>query len=92
MVLIVEAIDPPEAQVILAWGNGTASVSPADLRRLWSDWYRGRGHVVEGMSQVTLPADGGLSGSSRLQPDGTLVITLTRFGETSRTIMTRAQP
>ena len=88
-ILVVEAIDPPNALVIVAWGNGTAGAGAAHPGRLLSDWQRGRGHFVEGTLQVS--HDSGTA-IYRLQPDDTLAATQTRFGETSRTTMTRAQP
>jgi putative tryptophan/tyrosine transport system substrate-binding protein len=89
--LVVEAIDPPHAQVILAWGNGTVGAGTAHSRRLLSNWQRLRGKFVEGTLQMSFP--NGITEIYRLQPDGTLAATNTwRGGEVSRATMTRAQP
>src|SRR5262249_18877162 len=89
--LVVEAIDPPHAQVILAWGNGTVGAGTAHPRRLLSNWQRLRGKFVEGTLQMPFP--NGITEIYRLQPDGTLAATNTwRGGEVSRATMTRAQP
>ena len=88
-ILVVEAIDPPHALVIVAWGNGTVGAGTAHPRRVLSDWQRLRGQFVEGALQVSLP--GGGTWSYRLQPDGTLAATQTWHGEVSHATMTRAQ-
>jgi len=87
LIVIVEAIDPPHARLINAWGNGTEGVGTAHPRRVLSNWHRVRGQFVEGTLQVSLP---NATGSYRLQPDGTLAATLTWRGKTSRATMTRA--
>ena len=58
-------------------------------QRFLSDWYRLRGQFVEGTLQVTRPR--GATLIYRLQPDGTLAVTLTWRGEVSHATMTRAQ-
>jgi putative ABC transport system substrate-binding protein len=87
-ILVIEAIDPPYALVINAWGNGTQEASTARPTRVLSDWFRVRGQFVEGTLQVSGP--GSATWSYRRQPDGTLVATLTRRGAVSRATMTRA--
>ena len=87
-ILVVEAIDPPHALVIVAWGNGTVGAGTAHPRRVLSNWHRLRGQFVEGTLQVSLPGGGTLS--YRLQPDGTLAATQTWHGEVSHATMTRA--
>ena len=57
-ILVVEAIDPPHALVIVAWGNGTVGAGTAHPRRVLSDWQRLRGQFVEGTLQVSLPGGG----------------------------------
>jgi hypothetical protein len=88
-ILVVEAIDPPHALVIVASGNGIAGAGTAHPQRLPSDWQRLRGQFVEGVLQVSLP--GGGTWSYRLQPDGTLSATQTWHGEGSHATMTRMQ-
>jgi len=90
LILIVEAINPPQALVILAWGNGIEGADTAHPRRVLSNWSRVRGQFVEGTLQVSLP--GGTTWIYRLQSDGTLAATLTQLGEAFHTIMTRVQP
>src|SRR5262245_47459147 len=85
---VVEAIDPPHALIIVAWGNGTVGAGTANPRQLPSDWNRLRGKFVEGTLQASLP--GGATLSYRLQPDGTLIATQTWHGEVSHATMTRA--
>ena len=83
LIVVVEAIDPPHALVIVAWGNGTVGAGTAHPRRVLSNWFRVRGQFVEGTLQVSLP--GGGTWSYRLQPDGTLAATLTwRSGGVTR--------
>lgn len=89
-ILVVEAIDPPQALVIRAWGNGTVGVGTAQPRRVLSNWQRQRGKFVESTLQVSPPS--GTTFIYRLQPDGTLAATRTWRGETSHATMTRAQP
>jgi putative ABC transport system substrate-binding protein len=88
-ILVVEAIDPPHALVIVAWGNGTVGAGTANPRRILSDWQRLRGKFVEGTLQVSLP--GGATLIYRLQPGGTLAATQTWHGEVSHATMTRVQ-
>jgi putative ABC transport system substrate-binding protein len=88
-ILVVEAIDPPHALLINAWGNGTAGAGTANLQRVPSDWQRLRGQFVEGTLQVSLPS--GATLSYRLQPDGTLAATQTWHGKVSHATMTRVQ-
>jgi len=89
LIVVVETIDPPQALVIVAWGNGTVGAGTATPLRVPSDWQRLRGQFVEGTLQVSLP--GGATLSYRLQPDGTLAATQTWRGEVSRATMTRMQ-
>ena len=89
-IVVVEAIDPPHARLINAWGNGTAGVGTANLRPVMSNWFRVRGQFVESTLQVSLPD--GRTLSYRLQPDGTLALTVTWRGAVSHATMTRAQP
>jgi putative tryptophan/tyrosine transport system substrate-binding protein len=89
-ILVVEAIDPPHALVIVASGNGIVGAGTAHPRRVLSNWQRLRGQFVEGALQISLP--GGGTWSYRLQPDGTLAATQTWHGEVSHTTMTRAEP
>ena len=88
LIAVVEAIDPPQALIIVAWGNGIVGAGTAHPRRVPSDWQRLRGQFVEGTLQVSLP--GGATLSYRLQPDGTLAATQTWHGEVSHATMTRA--
>ena len=88
-ILIVEAIDPPQALVIVAWGNITFGAGTALAGRMLSTWKRERGTFIEGTLQVSY---GGYTSSYRLQPDGTLAATATWRNAISRATMTRAQP
>jgi hypothetical protein len=84
----VEAIDPPHAQVIYAEGSDTVGAGTTHQQRILSNWFRLRGHFVEGALQVT-----GLGGGIfryRRQPDGMLAVTLTWLGAVLRATMTRA--
>jgi putative ABC transport system substrate-binding protein len=87
-ILVVEAIDPPHTQVICAWSNGITGAGTPPQRQLLSNWFRLRGQFVEGALQVTGP--GGGIFRYRLQPDGTLAVTLTWRVAVSRATMTRA--
>jgi hypothetical protein len=87
-ILIVEAIDPPQARVIFAVGNGTLGAGTAHPQRLRSVLRREHGTFVEGTLQVSY---GSYTASYRLQPDGTLAATANWRGETSRATMRRAQ-
>jgi putative ABC transport system substrate-binding protein len=89
LIVVVEAIDPPHALLINAWGNGTVGADTTHPRPVLSDWYRVHGQFVEGTLQVSLPD--GRTLSYRLQPDGTLGVTRTWHGEISRATMTRVQ-
>jgi putative tryptophan/tyrosine transport system substrate-binding protein len=88
LIVVVEAIDPPHALVIVAWGNGTMGAGTANPLRVSSDWQRLRGQFVEGTLQVSLP--GGATLSYRLQPDGTLAAMQTWRSEVSHATMRRA--
>jgi hypothetical protein len=88
-ILVVEAIDPPHALLIVAAGNGIVGAGTAHPQRVPSDWQRLRGQFVEGTLQVSLP--GGATLSYRRQPDGTLAAMQTWRGEVSRASMTRVQ-
>jgi hypothetical protein len=55
LIVVVEAIDPPHALLINAWGNGTVGASTARPRRVLSNWLRVRGQFVEGALHVSLP-------------------------------------
>jgi len=88
LIVVVEAIDPPDARVIVAWGNGSVGAGTANPRPVPSDWQRLRGKFVEGALQVSLP--GGGTWSYRRQPDGTLAATQTWGGDVSHVTMTRA--
>jgi hypothetical protein len=46
LILIIEAIDPPQALVISAWGNGTPGTGTADPYRILSNWQQGRTSAV----------------------------------------------
>jgi putative ABC transport system substrate-binding protein len=87
-ILVVEAIDPPHAQVIYAEGNDTVGAGTTHQQRLLSNWFRLRGQFVEGTLQVI--GLGGGTSSYRRQPDGTLAVTQTWLGAVSRSTMTRA--
>jgi putative ABC transport system substrate-binding protein len=87
-IVVVEAIDPPHALLINAWSNGTVGVGTAHPRPALSNWFRVRGQFVEGALQVSLP-DGRIL-SYRLQPDGTLAVTVHARGAASHATMTRA--
>ena len=87
MILIVEAIDPPYAQVIRAWGNGTVGADTAQPRRVLSNWLRLRGQFVEGTLKVSL---GGATVIYRRQPDGTLAMTVHARDGVSHMTVTRA--
>ena len=87
-ILVVEAIDPPHAQVIFAEGHDTVGAGTAHQVRIPSNWFRLRGQFVEGTLQVTGP--GGGIFKYRRQQDGTLAVTLTWLGAVSRSSMTRA--
>ena len=87
-ILVVEAIDPPHAQVIYAEGHDTVGAGTTHQRQLLSNWFRLRGQFVEGVLQMTGP--GGGIFRYRRQPDGTLAVTLTWLGAVSRATMTRA--
>ena len=89
LIVVVEAIDPPHALLIIAWGNGTMGTSTANPRPVLSNWVRLRGQFIEGTLQVSLPD--GRTLSYRLQPDGTLAATHTWHGAMSRATMTRVQ-
>jgi hypothetical protein len=88
LIVVVEAIDPPHARLINAWDNGTVGAGTAHPRRVLSNWFRLRGQFVEGTLQVSLPD--GRTLSYRLQPDGTLAVTVPSRSEVSRVTMTRA--
>jgi putative ABC transport system substrate-binding protein len=87
-ILVVEAIDPPHAQVIYAEGHDTVGTGTTHQQRLLSNWFRLRGQFVEGALQVI--GLGGGTSSYRRQPDGTLAVTQTWLGGVSRATMTRA--
>ena len=74
LIVVVEAIDPPHALLINAWGNGTVgrhgTPAAGPVKLVPCAWA-----FVEGALQVSLP--GGGTWSYRLQPDGTLAATLT---------------
>jgi putative ABC transport system substrate-binding protein len=89
LIVVVEAIDPPHALLINAWGNGTVGAGTAHPRPVLSNWFRVRGQFVEGALQVSLP--GGGTWSYRRQPDGTLVATLTLRSVVSHVTLTRVQ-
>jgi ABC-type uncharacterized transport system substrate-binding protein len=89
LIVVVEAIDPPHARLINAWGNGTVGAGTAHPQRVLSNWFRVRGQFVEGTLQVSGPGGGTLS--YRRQPDSTLAATLTMGGAVSHATMTRAQ-
>jgi putative ABC transport system substrate-binding protein len=89
LIVVVEAIDPPHARLINAWGNGIVGAGTANPRPVLSNWFRVRGQFVEGTLQVSLPD--GRTLSYRLQPDGTLAVTVHSRGEASRATMTRVQ-
>jgi putative ABC transport system substrate-binding protein len=89
LIVVVEAIDPPHALLINAWGNGTVGAGTAHPRPVLSNWFRVRGQFVEGALQVSLP--GGGTWSYRRQPDGTLAATLTLPSGVSHVTMTRVQ-
>jgi hypothetical protein len=89
LIVVVEAIDPPHARLINAWGNGTVGAGTAHPRPVLSNWFRVRGQFVESTLQVSLPD--GRTLSYRLQPDGTLAVTVHSRGEVSRATMTRVQ-
>jgi len=86
-ILVVEAIDPPHALVLLAWGNGIAGAGTGNPRRILSNWYRVRGQFAEGTLQVSF---GGTTVTYRLQPDGTLAMTVHSRDRVSHVTMTRA--
>src|SRR5262249_9137183 len=86
-ILVVEAIDPPHAQVIYAEGNDTVGAGTTHQQRLLSNWFHLRGQFVEGTLQVI--GLGGGPSSARRQPDGTLAVTQTWLGAVSRSTMTR---
>jgi ABC transporter substrate binding protein len=88
-ILVAEAIDPPHALLIVAWGNGTMGAGTANPQHVPSDWQRLRGKFVEGTLRVSLP--GGATLSYRLQPDGTLAATQAWHGKVSHATMTRVQ-
>jgi putative ABC transport system substrate-binding protein len=87
LIVVVEAIDPPHALLINAWGNGTVGAGTAHPRPVLSNWFRVRGQFVEGALQVSLP--GGGTWSYRRQPDGTLAATMTFRSGVSHVTMTR---
>ncbi len=89
LIVVVEAIDAPQALVIIACGQGTWGADTAQPRRVLSNWERLRGKFVEGTLQVSLP--GGSTWNYRRQPDGTLAATQTWGGEVSHATMTRMQ-
>jgi putative ABC transport system substrate-binding protein len=86
-ILVVEAVDPPHALLIVASGNGIVGAGTAHPQRVPSDWQRLRGKFVEGTLQVSLP--GGATAIYRLQPDGTLAATQTWRGKVSHATMAR---
>jgi len=87
-ILVVEAIDPPHALVINAWGSGTAGAGTAHPQPVLSNWFRVRGQFIEGALQVSVPY--GATLSYRRQSDGTLAATYTWRSAVSRATMTRA--
>jgi ABC-type uncharacterized transport system substrate-binding protein len=89
LIVVVEAIDPPHARLINAWGNGTVGAGTAHPQRVLSNWFRVRGQFVEDTLQVSLPDGRALS--YRRQPDGTLAVTVHSRGEVSHVTMTRMQ-
>jgi putative ABC transport system substrate-binding protein len=86
-ILVVEAIDPPHARLINAWGGSVGRTGTAHPQRILSDWQRLRGQFVQGTLQVSLPDRATLI--YRLQLDGTLAATRTWRGEKLHTTMTR---
>src|SRR5262249_31311021 len=89
MILVVEAIDPPQARLILAQGNTTWSADTAQSQRsLGPDWFRVPGQFVAGTLQVSTPW--GAPHIYRLQPDDTLALTHTWSDIVSRATMRRA--
>src|SRR2546427_6803165 len=51
-ILVVEAIDPPSALVIIAYGNGIERAGTAHALQVPSNWLRLRGQFIEGTLQV----------------------------------------